>query len=78
MLILDEVLSVGDAAFREKSEKRLEGMMGDGVTVLFVSHSTDRVKRLCDKGIILTQGQLVASGEVGNICDLYTEMVRQK
>lgn len=78
VLILDEVLSVGDAAFREKSEKRLEGMMGDGVTVLFVSHSTDRVKRLCNKGIILTQGQLVASGEVGNICDLYTEMVRQK
>ena len=63
VLILDEVLSVGDAAFRDKSEKRLMDMMDDGVTVLFVSHSTDRVKKICNKAIILTQGQLVAQGD---------------
>ena len=78
VLILDEVLSVGDAEKKEKSEKRLESMMGEGVTVLFVSHSTERVNRLCNKAVILTQGQLVASGEAEDICKLYSEMVRQK
>lgn len=78
VLILDEVLSVGDAAFREKSEKRIESMMGDGVTVLFVSHSTASVENICNKAIILTQGQLVAQGESDEICELYRQMVKQK
>ncbi len=78
VLILDEVLSVGDAAFKEKSEQRILDMMDDGVTVLFVSHSTDRVKKLCNKAIILTKGQVVAHGEVNEICDMYTEMVNSK
>lgn len=76
VLILDEVLSVGDAAFREKSERKIESLMSDGVTVLFVSHSTDRVRRICNKAIILTQGQLVANGESDEICSLYTEMTK--
>lgn len=78
VLILDEVLSVGDAAFKEKSEQRILDMMDDGVTVLFVSHSTDRVRKLCNKAIILTKGQIVANGEVNEICDMYTEMVNSK
>ncbi len=78
VLILDEVLSVGDAAFKEKSEQRILDMMADGVTVLFVSHSTDRVRKLCNKALILTKGQVVAYGEVGEICDMYTEMVNSK
>lgn len=78
VLILDEVLSVGDAAFREKSEKRLMDMMGDGVTVLFVSHSTDRVNRICNKAIILTQGQLVAQGDSDEMCRIYNQMVKQR
>lgn len=78
VLILDEVLSVGDAAFKEKSEQRILDMMSDGVTVLFVSHSTDRVRKLCNKAIILTSGQIVANGEVNEICDLYMEMVNNK
>ena len=75
VLILDEVLSVGDAAFKAKSEQRVLDMMRDGVTVLFVSHSTESVKRICNKAIILTRGQLVAQGEVNEICDIYTEMI---
>ncbi len=75
VLILDEVLSVGDAAFRAKSEQRVLDMMAEGVTVLFVSHSTESVKRICNKAIILTRGQLVAQGEVNEICDIYTEMI---
>lgn len=78
VLILDEVLSVGDAAFRAKSEKRIQSLMGDGVTVLFVSHSTNMVRRICNKGIILTKGQLVASGDSDEICSLYKEMITQK
>ena len=75
VLILDEVLSVGDAAFRAKSEQRILDMMAEGVTVLFVSHSTESVKHICNKAIILTRGQLVAQGEVNEICDIYTEMI---
>ena len=78
VLILDEVLSVGDAAFKEKSEQRILDMIDDGVTVLYVSHSTDRIRKLCNKAVILTKGQLVAAGEVGEICDMYTEMVNSK
>ena len=75
VLILDEVLSVGDAAFRAKSEQRILDMMAEGVTVLFVSHSTESVQRICNKAIILTKGQLVAQGEVNEICSMYTEMI---
>ena len=78
VLILDEVLSVGDAAFREKSEKRLQGMMSDGVTVLFVSHSTEKVELLCNKAMILTGGHMVANGDSSDICDLYRNMVSEK
>ena len=78
ILILDEVLSVGDAAFREKSEQRVLDMMKDGVTVLFVSHSADTVKRICNKAIILSKGQLIAEGDVDEICDIYTEMINSR
>ena len=78
ILILDEVLSVGDAAFKEKSEQRILDLMEDGVTVLFVSHNTDRVRKICNKAFILTKGQLVASGDAESICNIYTEMVNSK
>ena len=78
VLILDEVLSVGDAAFREKSEQRVLDMMSEGVTVLFVSHSTESIKRICNKAIILTKGQLVAEGEVNEVCEMYHDMVKKK
>lgn len=78
VLILDEVLSVGDAAFKKKSEARLRSLMNTGVTVLFVSHSTDRVKSICNKAFILTKGQVVASGEVNVICDMYKDMVANR
>ncbi len=78
ILILDEVLSVGDAAFRDKSEQRVMDLMADGVTVLFVSHSTERVRKICNKAMILTKGQIVAYGNSDEICDIYTEMVNKK
>ena len=78
VLILDEVLSVDDAKFRQKSENKVRSMFDKGVTVLFVSHSTEQVRRLCDKAIILQKGQIIASGEVNEVCDKYDQMVKNK
>ncbi|MCQ2471909.1 MAG: ABC transporter ATP-binding protein [Clostridia bacterium] len=75
VLILDEVLSVGDAKFRNKSEAKVKSMIAKGVTVLFVSHNTDQVRRLCDKAIILDKGTIIANGEVNEVCDIYDKLV---
>ena len=76
VLILDEVLSVGDAKFKAKSEKKVKSMFAKGVTVLFVSHNTPQVRRLCDKAIILDHGKVIAYGEVNEVCDKYDELVK--
>ena len=70
--------SLENARGRKKSLSRILDMMEDGVTVLYVSHSTDRIRKLCNKAIILTKGQVVAHGDVNEICDMYTEMVNSK
>ncbi len=74
ILILDEVLSVGDKKFRKKSEKKIMDMFDRGVTVLFVSHSLDQVVRLCDKAIILDGGHMVAKGNVEKVAKIYKNM----
>ena len=71
ILILDEVLSVGDAKFRKKCEKKMQKMFDHGVTVLFVSHSLAQVKRLCNKAILLEHGQLIAHGDIDEVADIY-------
>ena len=75
ILILDEVLSVGDAKFKKKSEKKLIDMMDTGVTVLFVSHNLDQVKRICNKALILEKGKLVDFGDIEAIASKYEEMI---
>lgn len=75
ILILDEVLSVGDAKFRKKSEKKVMSMFDSGVTVLFVSHSLEQVKRICDKAMILDHGRLVAFGGIDEIAPKYEKMI---
>lgn len=75
ILILDEVLSVGDAKFRKKSEKKIVDMMDTGITVLFVSHNADQVRRICNKALILQKGELVEYGEVNEIVDKYEKMI---
>lgn len=74
ILILDEVLSVGDARFRRKSEKKVMGMFDSGVTVLFVSHSLEQVERLCNKAMILEKGKLIAYGDIEEIAARYRTM----
>lgn len=71
ILILDEVLSVGDAKFRKKSEKRIRDMFEKGVTVLFVSHSLEQVNRLCNKAILLESGKIIANGTVEEVSAIY-------
>lgn len=71
ILILDEVLAVGDAAFQEKSLKKIQSTMRDGKTVLFVSHSMGSVRQLCTDGIMLDKGSIVASGKVDSIIEAY-------
>ena len=75
ILILDEVLSVGDAKFRKKSEYKILSMFDSGVTVLFVSHSLEQVKRLCNKAMILEKGKLIAYGDIDPISEQYSEMI---
>jgi ABC-2 type transport system ATP-binding protein len=76
ILILDEVLSVGDAKFRKKSEKKVMSMFDKGVTVLFVSHSIEQVKRLCNKAIILEKGKIIASGTIDEVAPIYEEKTK--
>lgn len=71
ILILDEVLSVGDAKFKKKSEERILSLFDKGVTVLFVSHSVEQVKRLCNKAIWLDNGKIVMQGDVEEVCAAY-------
>jgi ABC-2 type transport system ATP-binding protein len=76
ILILDEVFAVGDAKFRKKSEKKIKSMFKDGVTVLFVSHNIEQVKRICNKAIVLEKGTLIASGNVEEISEFYEKKIK--
>jgi lipopolysaccharide transport system ATP-binding protein len=78
ILILDEVLAVGDAKFQEKCLNRIDEIKNSGVTVLFVSHSAESVLKLCTKGILLQDGRIVDSGDVRSVTDKYLENLNLK
>lgn len=71
ILIVDEVLSVGDANFQEKSKKRMMELMGGGTTVLFVSHSLDQIREMCDRVVWLDHGKVKMFGNTQEVCDAY-------
>ncbi len=71
ILIVDEVLSVGDYKFQEKCHKRIESLMSGDTTVLFVSHSIEQVKKICTRCIWLEKGHVVMDGESKAVCDAY-------
>ncbi|WP_365814599.1 ABC transporter ATP-binding protein [Eubacterium sp.] len=73
ILILDEVLSVGDARFRRKSLAKVQSMFDNGVTVLFVSHSIDQVLAICDRAILLQKGKIIAEGTAEEVAVVYEE-----
>lgn len=71
ILIVDEILSVGDAAFQIKSEQKMLNMIQGGTTVLYVSHSMESIRRLCTRVAWLDHGRLVMLGETNKVCDAY-------
>jgi lipopolysaccharide transport system ATP-binding protein len=73
ILILDEVLAVGDAAFQEKCLEKIEATKHSGVTILFVSHSSASVKQLCNRAIVLNEGRLVFEGSAAEATNFYTQ-----
>ncbi|MDO5860555.1 ABC transporter ATP-binding protein [Methanobrevibacter sp.] len=78
ILILDEVLGVGDIKFRRKSTQRIENMMKDGVTVLLVSHSLSQVEKICDRCIWIENGKIVMEGEAKKVCNAYVKSSKKK
>lgn len=75
ILIVDEILSVGDIAFQQKSENKMKSMIGGGTTVLFVSHSLEQIKKLCDRVVWLDHGKVKMVGPAQEICDNYYKYV---
>lgn len=73
ILIVDEILSVGDYKFRQKCEKRMNEMLSGGTTLLYVSHSIEEVRRLCDHALWIDKGVARMQGEVNEVCDAYME-----
>jgi len=71
ILIVDEILGVGDVNFKKKSRDKIKYLMDSGTTVLFVSHSIPQVRDICDKAIWIDHGNMVEMGEVNEVCDHY-------
>lgn len=75
VLIVDEILSVGDLAFQQKSEEKMKSMICGGTTVLYVSHSIESIESLCDRVIWLEHGRIVEIGNPTDVCKKYQKMV---
>lgn len=71
ILIVDEILAVGDSAFQEKSKARMMELMSGGTTVLFVSHSLEQIREMCNRVIWLDDGMIKMIGESSEVCDQY-------
>lgn len=78
ILIVDEILSVGDIKFQEKSKNKMMEMIKGGTTVLYVSHSLQSIKELCDKVVWIEHGKMIKMGEAKKICDEYYEAQMKK
>ena len=76
ILIVDEVLSVGDGRFRKKSENRMLDLIKSDATVLFVSHSIGQIRRLCTKVVWLEKGKVKMIGDTKEVCDLYENYLK--
>ena len=73
ILIIDEILSVGDIKFRKKSADKIRSLINSGITVLLVSHSVNQIRDLCNKAIWIDDGRLKMMGEVDEVCDAYVK-----
>lgn len=77
ILIVDEILAVGDYKFRKKCEQRMKELLANGTTLLYVSHSISEVKRLCDHALWIDKGEMRMIGEVNEVCDAYLEEMKK-
>lgn len=77
ILIVDEILAVGDYKFRQKCEQRMAEMLSGGTTLLYVSHSIEEVKRLCDHALWIDKGVARMQGEVNEVCDAYMQAMER-
>ena len=77
ILIIDEILAVGDIKFRKKSSEKIKSMMKEGVTVLLVSHSLTQIRQICDRCIWLENGQIYMEGETRKVCDAYLKRAKK-
>ena len=73
ILIVDEVLAVGDHRYQEKCVQRIKDMMAKGTTVLFVSHSIEQIEEICNKVVWLKNGKVHMQGETAQICEIYKQ-----
>lgn len=78
ILVVDEILSVGDSEFQQKCAVRMRQMRDNGLTLLYVSHSTDSIKDICDKGIFLHDGQSVYWGSAQAATERYLKFIRER
>ena len=76
ILLLDEVLAVGDASFQKKCLGKMEDVAGEGRTVFFVSHNTQAVRQLCTRCILLEHGQVAADGPTAATLSIYNQRLR--
>ena len=75
ILIVDEILSVGDASFAEKSGKRMRELMSGGTTVLMVSHVLEQIREMCDRVIWMDHGKVIMDGDPDEVCDAYLSSI---
>ena len=73
ILIIDEILAVGDIKFKRKSSDKIRSLINSGITVLLVSHSVSQIRELCNKAIWIDDGELKMMGEVNKVCDAYVK-----
>jgi ABC-type polysaccharide/polyol phosphate transport system ATPase subunit len=78
VLLLDEILAVGDASFQGKSMEKMRELLDQAGTILFVSHSLNSVEEFCDRAIWLDKGEVAAQGEAGEVVEAYRKSVKAK
>ena len=74
ILIVYEILAVGDFEFQQKCEQRISRMRENGTTLLLVSHSTEQVRRVCDRAVLINKGKMLLESDVDTVCDLYLNL----
>ena len=71
ILILDEILGVGDYKFQAKCRERISGLITSGATVLLVSHNVEVIKKMCSRALLLQKGEAICVGSVDEVCRVY-------